>query len=84
MLKVTPIERIIKQSLYRSRVMKSVAVRGKRAVRGERLTKGPVWRLITVKGKKRVFAGTLIETINAGSVRLAVFSVPKEMNDEAA
>jgi len=29
------------------------------------------------KGKKRVFIGTLLETINMGSKRLAIFSVPK-------
>jgi hypothetical protein len=41
------------------------------------MTRGNGWRLATTKGKKRVFVGTLIETINIGSKRLAIFSVPK-------
>ena len=45
------------------------------AKRGERMTKGTGWRL--VKGNKHVFAGTLLETINIGNARLAIFSVPK-------
>jgi len=30
-----------------------------------------------MKGKTRVFIGTLLETINLGDKRLAIFSVPK-------
>jgi hypothetical protein len=55
-----------------------VTVRGVKAKKGERMTKGNGWRLATTKGKKRVFVGTLIETINIGpSKRIAIFSVPK-------
>jgi hypothetical protein len=43
--------------------------------RGEKMTKGTGWRL--VKDEKRIFAGTLLETINIGNTRLAIFSVPK-------
>jgi hypothetical protein len=34
------------------------------------------YRLVAVKGG-RVFVGTLIDTINKGKMRLAIFSVPK-------
>ncbi len=44
-----------------------------------RLTKGLGWRIESTKGKKRAFRGMLIETINSGEVRLAIFSVPKEL-----
>jgi hypothetical protein len=41
------------------------------------MTGGTGWRLATTKGKKRVFAGTLLKTFNLGSKRIALFSVPK-------
>jgi hypothetical protein len=41
------------------------------------MTKGQGWRLAVVKGKKRIFVGTLIDTYNFGKRRLAIFSVPK-------
>jgi hypothetical protein len=41
------------------------------------MTKGNGWRLATTKGRKRVFVGTLIDTINIGTKRIAIFSVPK-------
>ncbi len=41
------------------------------------MTKGKGWRLAMEKGRKRVFIGTLLETINLGDSRLAIFSVPK-------
>jgi len=41
------------------------------------MTKGTGWRLATTRGRKRVFVGTLLETINMGSKRIAIFSVPK-------
>jgi len=50
---------------------------GRKAKRGERMTKGKGWRLAVVKGDKRVFVGTLLETINLGGKRIAIFSVPK-------
>lgn len=54
-----------------------ITIKGQKAKRGERMTKGAGWRLATTKGRKRVFVGTLVETINFGGKRLAIFSVPK-------
>jgi hypothetical protein len=54
-----------------------ILIRGKKAKKGERMTRGNGWRLATTKGQKRVFVGTLLETINMGRRRLAIFSVPK-------
>jgi hypothetical protein len=45
--------------------------------RGKRMTKGNGWRLERTKGRVRRFAGTLLETVNIGGRRLAIFSVPK-------
>lgn len=54
-----------------------IRILGQKARRGERMTKGKGWRLAMEKGRKRVFIGTLLETINLGDRRLAIFSVPK-------
>jgi len=54
-----------------------ITIQGKKPKRGEKMTKGSGWRLATTKGRKRVFVGTLLETINMGSRRIAIFSVPK-------
>jgi hypothetical protein len=55
-----------------------IYIKGKRAKKGERMNKGTRWRLAKITGPKtRVFVGTLRETINIGSVRLAIFTVPK-------
>jgi hypothetical protein len=54
-----------------------VTVQGKRAKKGDRMTGGNGWRLVTTKGRKRVFVGTLLGTINRGKERIAIFSVPK-------
>jgi hypothetical protein len=54
-----------------------ITIKGDRARRGERMTPGQGWRLAIVKGRKRVFVGTLLKTFNFGNKRLAVFSVPK-------
>ncbi len=54
-----------------------ITIKGKKARRGERMTKGTGWRLAKISGRKRVFVGTLLETINMGSRRIAIFSVPK-------
>jgi hypothetical protein len=54
-----------------------VKILGQKARRGERMTKGKGWRLAMEKGRKRVFVGTLLEIINLGDRRLAIFSVPK-------
>jgi hypothetical protein len=57
--------------------MADITIKGKKAKPGERMTAGAGWRLATTKGKKRVFAGTLLHTYNFGAKRLAIFSVPK-------
>jgi hypothetical protein len=54
-----------------------ISIKGQKAKRGERMTKGKGWRLATVNRRKRVFVGTLLYTINMGNKRLAIFSVPK-------
>ncbi len=54
-----------------------VTIKGRKAKKGERMTGGNGWRLATTKGKKRVFVGTLLTTLNMGSKRVAIFSVPK-------
>ncbi len=54
-----------------------IRILGQKARRGERMTKGKGWRLAMEKGRKRVFVGTLLEIINFGDRRLAIFSVPK-------
>jgi hypothetical protein len=54
-----------------------ITIKGMKAKRGERMTKGQGWRLAVVKGKKRIFVGTLLDTYNFGKRRLAIFSVPK-------
>ena len=54
-----------------------ITIKGHKAKKGERMTKGNGWRLATTKGRKRVFVGTLLETINLGSRRIAIFNVPK-------
>ena len=40
------------------------------------MTSGKGWWLVKWKGRK-VFVGTLLETINIGGKRIAIFSVPK-------
>ena len=61
----------------RARKTMTVTLTGERARRGERMTSGAGWHLMRKRGSKRVFIGTLIDTVNVGSVRLAIFSVPK-------
>jgi hypothetical protein len=61
----------------RAKTVSEITIRGKKAKEGERMTMGQGWRLATIKGRKRVFVGTLITTINMGAKRLAIFSVPK-------
>ena len=53
----------------------SVTIYGVRTRRGEKMLAGR-YRLVNVY-TKRVFIGSLIDTINKGKVRLAIFSVPK-------
>lgn len=54
-----------------------IRIKGEKAKKGERMTKGKGWRLATVTGRKRVFVATLIQTVNFGQKRIAIFSVPK-------
>lgn len=55
----------------------TITIQGTKPNKGERMTAGTGWRLAATKGKKRVFNARLIQTINVGSTRLAIFSVPK-------
>lgn len=54
-----------------------ITIKGQIAAKGEKMTAGSGWRLAATKGKKRVFAGTLLKTVNKGDIRIAIFSVPK-------
>ena len=54
-----------------------ITIQGKKARMGDRMTKGSKWRLAALKGDKRIFNGTLLQTFNIGKTRLAIFSVPK-------
>ncbi|HEY5047423.1 MAG TPA: hypothetical protein VII49_05335 [Rhizomicrobium sp.] len=54
-----------------------ITIKGTKAKKGERMTGRTGWRLATTKGRKRVFAGTLLGTVNKGNARIAIFSVPK-------
>jgi len=56
-----------------------ITIKGKKPKKGKRLTKGTRWRLAAVTGRDRVFVGTLLQTFNFGSKRLAIFSVPKNV-----
>lgn len=56
---------------------KKITLEGTRPRRGERMTVGRGWRLVATKGVRRIFSGTLVDTINVGSTRLAIFKVPK-------
>lgn len=58
-----------------------ITIKGKTAKRGKRMTRGAGWRLATTTGKKRVFAATLLTTLNFGRKRLAIFSVPKKFSE---
>ncbi len=49
-------------------------VKGYPTLRGEKMLKGP-WRLISPHWLE--FPATLVDTINIGKLRLAIFSVPK-------
>lgn len=54
-----------------------ITIKGVKAPKGAKMTKGNSWRLVAAKGKKRVFSGTLLQTIIIGGKRLAIFSVPQ-------
>ena len=53
----------------------TLTIYGKPTRRGEKMLNGR-YRLVNVH-TKRVFVGSLIDTISKGKLRLAIFSVPK-------
>lgn len=53
----------------------TVTIQGYSTRRGEKMLNGR-YRLVNAD-TRRVFIGTLIDTINKGKVRIAIFSVPK-------
>jgi hypothetical protein len=55
----------------------AITIRGHKARKGERLTGSRGWKLAATRGRKRIFNATLVDTINWGKLRLAIFSVPK-------
>jgi hypothetical protein len=61
----------------KEREMATITIKGVAAKKGERMTGKRGWRLAATQGKTRIFVGTLIDTVNKGGVRLAIFSVPK-------
>lgn len=59
-------------------VANEITIRGYKAPRGARMTKGRAWRLVAMKGRKRFFKATLLRTFNlANGQRIAMFNVPK-------
>jgi hypothetical protein len=56
-----------------------IMIKAVKAAKGERITSGSGWRLATPKGKKRVFVGALLQTLNFRNRRFAIFSVPKKL-----
>ena len=63
--------------MAKKRPITEISIHGEKAPRGARMTPGKSWRLAVIKGKKRIFVGTLLGTYNVGKMRIAVFSVPK-------
>ena len=49
----------------------------KKIKKGKKLTKTGKWVIQSTKGRPREFKGTLLESFNFGSKRIAIFSVPK-------
>jgi hypothetical protein len=56
---------------------KHTTVAGAKLKAGARMTSGRGWKLVHKK-ETRAFKGTLIDTVNVGKVRLAIFQVPKK------
>jgi hypothetical protein len=61
----------------KSRAKGTAIVYGLRTLRGEKMLKGP-WKLVSPHLLE--FPATLVETINIGRTRLAIFSVPKRVH----
>jgi len=65
------------QSRKESDMASEISIKGQKARKGAKMTKGAGWRLAVLKGRRRVFVATLLQTFNFGKKRLAIFSVPK-------
>ena len=52
-------------------------IKGEKAPKGAHITQDARWRLVATKGRVRIFNATLLEVVNKGKVRVAIFSVPK-------
>lgn len=63
-----------KKTKPKARAKGETTLRGYRTARGEKMLKGP-WRLVSPHLLE--FPATLVDTINIGKIRLAIFSVPK-------
>jgi hypothetical protein len=63
-----------KSKVKKPRAKGDAVLYGLRTARGEKMLKGP-WRLVSPHLLE--FPATLIDTINIGKIRLAIFSVPK-------
>jgi hypothetical protein len=63
-----------KSSPKKLRAKGTAVLHGIRTGRGEKMLKGP-WKLVSPHWLE--FPATLIDTINIGKTRLAIFSVPK-------
>jgi hypothetical protein len=68
---------LAKRLVKRPRAKGAAVVYGKRTGRGEKMLKGP-WKLVSPHLLE--FPATLIDTINIGKIRLAIFSVPKRIH----
>jgi len=65
-----------KKVAKRRRAKGTAILYGHRTLRGEKMLKGP-WKLVSPHLLE--FPATLVETINIGKTRLAIFSVPKRI-----
>jgi hypothetical protein len=65
-----------KSRTKKPRAKGAATIYGFRTARGEKMLKGP-WRLVSPHMLE--FPATLIDTINIGKTRLAIFSVPKRV-----
>jgi hypothetical protein len=65
-----------KSKVKKPRAKGVTTIRGFPNFRGEKMLKGQ-WRLVSPHSLE--FPATLIDTINIGKIRLAIFSVPKRV-----
>jgi hypothetical protein len=66
-----------KPKAKKPRAKGTAIIRGLRTGRGEKMLKDP-WKLVSPHLLE--FPATLVETINIGKTRLAIFSVPKRIH----